>query len=35
MLLQEIEAASTPQYEALRAFDTLTPRAADFLQSSR
>ena len=35
MLLQEIEAASTPQYEALRAFDTLTPRAADFLRSSR
>ena len=33
--LLEIEAASTPQYEALRAFDTLTPRAADFLQSSR
>lgn len=34
-LLLELEAAATPQYEALRAYDTLTPRAADFLQSSR
>ncbi len=34
-LLLELEAAATPRYEALRAFDTLTPRAADFLQSSR
>jgi hypothetical protein len=34
-LLQELEAASTPHYEALRAYDTLTPRAADFLISSR
>lgn len=35
LLLLELEAAATPQYEALRAYDTLTPRAADFLQSSR
>ena len=35
VLFQEIEAASTPQYEALRAFDTLTPRAADLVQSPR
>ena len=34
-LLLELEAAATPQYEALRAYETLTPRAADFLQSSR
>ena len=35
ILLLELEAAATPQYEALRAFETLTPRAADFLKSSR
>ena len=35
VLLLELEAAATPQYEALRAYETLTPRAADFLQSSR
>lgn len=34
-LLLELEAAATPHYEALRAYDTLTPRAADFLRSSR
>jgi len=34
-LFQELEAAATPQYEALRSFDTVTPRAADFLTSSR
>jgi hypothetical protein len=35
ILLLELEAAATPQYEALHAYETLTPRAADFLQSSR
>jgi hypothetical protein len=35
VLLLELEAAATPQYEALRAYDTLTPRAADFLVTSR
>ena len=34
-LLQELEAAAAPQYEALRAFDTFTPRAADAVTSSR
>ena len=34
-LLQELEAAAAPQYDALRAFDTFTPRAADFVTSSR
>ncbi len=34
-LLLELEAAATPRYEALRAYDTLTPRAADFLRTSR
>lgn len=34
-LLQELEAASTPHYEALRAYDTLTPRAADSVTTSR
>jgi hypothetical protein len=33
--LEELEAASTPRYEALRAYDNFTPRAADFLQSAR
>lgn len=33
--LADIEAMATPRYETLRAFDTLTPRAADFLTSSR
>lgn len=31
----DLEEASTPHYEALRAYDTFTPRAADFLQTSR
>lgn len=30
--LAELEEAATPRYEALRAYDTLTPRAADFVQ---
>jgi hypothetical protein len=30
--LEEIEEISTPRYEALRAYDTFTPRAADFVQ---
>jgi hypothetical protein len=30
--LEELEDAATPQYEALRAYDTFTPRAADFVQ---
>lgn len=34
-LLQELEAAATPQYDALRPFDTFTPRAADYVTSSR
>ncbi len=34
-LLQELEAMAAPQYDALRAFDTFTPRAADFVTSSR
>lgn len=34
-LLQELEAAATPQYDALRPFDTFTPRAADSVTSSR
>lgn len=29
--LAEIEEISTPRYEALRAYDTFTPRAADFV----
>lgn len=33
--LAEFEDASTPRYEALRAYDTYTPRAADFVTSSR
>lgn len=33
--LEEFEAMATPRYETLRAFDTMTPRAADFLTSSR
>ncbi len=33
--LEELEAAATPRYEALRAYDTFTPRAADFVRSSR
>lgn len=33
--LEELEAASTPRYEALRAYESFTPRAADFLQTSR
>jgi hypothetical protein len=35
VLLMELEAAATPQYEALRAYDTLTPRAADYVKSPR
>jgi hypothetical protein len=34
-LFQELEAAATPQYDALRPFDTFTPRAADVVRSSR
>jgi hypothetical protein len=34
-LFEQIEAAAKPGYEALRSFDTFTPRAADFLTSSR
>ena len=34
-LFQELDAAATPQYDALRPFDTFTPRAADFITSSR
>lgn len=30
--LAELEEAATPRYEALRAYDTFTPRAADFVQ---
>ena len=30
--LVELEEAATPHYEALRAYDTFTPRAADFIQ---
>lgn len=33
--LAELEAAATPSYEALRAFDTFTPRAADLITASR
>ena len=33
--LQDLDALATPQYDALRAFDTFTPRAADFVTSSR
>ena len=33
--LEALEAAATPRYEALRAYDNFTPRAADFLQTSR
>lgn len=35
MLFQELDAAAAPQYDALRPFDTFTPRAADFITSSR
>jgi hypothetical protein len=35
VLSQELEAIAAPQYDALRAFDTFTPRAADFVTSSR
>lgn len=34
-LWQELQAADAPQYDALRPFDTFTPRAADFVTSSR
>lgn len=30
--LAELEEIATPRYEALRAYDTFTPRAADFVQ---
>jgi anti-sigma factor RsiW len=30
-VLEELEAASMPRYDALRAYDTFTPRAADFI----
>ena len=32
LTLLELEEAATPQYEVLRAYDTFTPRAADFVQ---
>jgi len=31
----ELEELATPRYEALRAFDTFTPRAADLIAASR
>jgi hypothetical protein len=31
----EVEEMATPRYEALRAFDTFTPRAADLIATSR
>ena len=34
-LFQQLEAAATPSYDALRSFDMYTPRAADFVTSSR
>jgi len=34
-LLPEVEELATPRYEALRAFDTFTPRAADLIAASR
>ena len=33
--LAELEAAAAPSYEALRAFDTFTPRAADMITAYR
>ena len=33
--LAELEAASTPRYDALRAYESFTPRAADFVTTSR
>lgn len=33
--LTEFEAIATPRYEALRAYDTFTPRAVDFVTTSR
>ena len=33
--LQDLDVPDTPQYDAVRGFDTLTPRAADFVRSSR
>lgn len=33
--LQDLEEAATPRYEALQAYDNFTPRAADFVKSSR
>ena len=35
MSFPEIEELATPRYEALRAFDTFTPRAADLIAASR
>jgi len=32
VVLADLEAVSTPRYEALRAYDTFTPRAADLIQ---
>jgi hypothetical protein len=32
MTLLELEEAATPRYEVLRAYDTFTPRAADFVR---
>ena len=33
--LHDLEDAATPKYEALRAYDTLTPRAADMIPTPR
>jgi hypothetical protein len=33
--LAELEEAATPHYEALQAYDTYTPRAADFINQPR
>ena len=33
--MEELEAASTPRYEALRAYETFTPRVVDAVRSSR
>lgn len=33
--LLELEEAATPRYEVLRAYDTFTPRAADYVQPPR
>jgi len=35
LTLLELEEAGTPRYEVLRAYDTFTPRAADYVQTPR